>query len=134
MSEQAAAGDPIQQTAEKIVMLYGSAACADRMRCGGVRPLCSECRDLVDAITTALKAVAPPPAPREEKTALKAKDAEIKSLREALRGLRNKECWCDVGVGSPMMSSQHTLTCTAISLLMKEDEIDAVLGKQEQAK
>ena len=42
------------------------------------------------------------------------------SLVKALEGLKNSECFCDVGIGSPIMAGRHSEACKAANAALRE--------------
>lgn len=42
-------------------------------------------------------------------------------LRSAISGLKTGSCWCDVGIGNPMMRGRHSLGCLGVLDLMRTD-------------
>lgn len=41
-------------------------------------------------------------------------------LREALVGLKRGHCWCEAGIGNPMMHGGHTVGCDTTRALLHE--------------
>ncbi len=35
----------------------------------------------------------------------------VKKMIKILEGLKNCYCWCDVGIGNPMMKGRHSDSC-----------------------
>jgi hypothetical protein len=44
-------------------------------------------------------------------------EAETQALREALDGLMCGDCWCEAGIGNPMMHGQHSPQCLEVQRL-----------------
>ena len=52
------------------------------------------------------------------------KDNEVERLREVLKALSHREpggCWCDHGIGSPMMTS-HSRACEEARRALEADD------------
>lgn len=46
----------------------------------------------------------------------------IETLVEVLLGVRRGDCWCETGIGNPMMQGRHTKACKRAQTIVAKYE------------
>lgn len=57
----------------------------------------------------------------EAANALEGAEAQSDLLKTALIGLKRGDCWCEVGIGNPMLRGKHLQPCLFAQTILEAD-------------